>query len=83
MFARSEPLATVPSIIETLRAVHLLITTKHVSWEAANRLDVGILFRETKRILVHRNTPFQLPTASEGMWLEAYSDAMVDANIAT
>lgn len=83
MFARCEPLATVPSIIETLRAVHHLIATRHVSWEAANRLDLGSLLRETKRIMEQRNTPFHLPTASEGMWLEVYSDAMVDADKAT
>lgn len=83
MFARCEPLATVPSIIENLRAVHHLVGTRNVSWDAANRLDVETLLRETRSLVDRRGSSFLLPTASEGAWLEVYSDAMVDTNEAT
>ena len=83
IFARRIPLATIPAITEILREIHSAISIRHVAWDAPCRLDVLPLLAATKSLVDSRELPFSLPVASEGAWLEVYSDAMVDGDLAT
>lgn len=83
IFARRIPLATIPAITKALREIHSAITIRHVAWDAPCRLDVLPLVQATQSLVDSRELSFSLPEASEGAWLEVYSDAMVDGELAT
>ena len=81
-YARSVPLCLYPSIISTLREIHLLIT-RSVKWDAPSRLSVTRLLSETNELVSQSSVAFAMPSVSAGLWLEAYSDAAVDEHGAT
>lgn len=83
IFARRIPLATIPAITKALREIHSAITIRHVAWDAPCRLDMLPLVQATQSLVDSRELSFSLPEASEGAWLEVYSDAMVDGELAT